>query len=175
MANQTGVTDVLHVLGGQEQMQGRQGWSCWGLMSTEIEISQQAAAWAKWETAHLGHPKYLWMGALEEIRVRSRRNTNTRMKRQPSTPFWTFLPMVPAVWSKSRGPLESPWLGNEGGREGSRQTLSSVVNGEWCAVHWMICCTLPTSSSCSVVDDHIRRWNWELDFLFKGEIIASWM
>lgn len=76
---------------------------------------------------------------------------------------------------KAWGPLESPWLCNEGGRVGSRQTPSSVVNGEW----WMICTTLDkslqASSSSSVVNDHIRQWNWELDFLFKGEIITSCM
>lgn len=48
-----------------------------------------------------------------------------------------------------------------------------------CAEWRMMCTTLnkplQTSSSCSVMNDHIRRWNWELDFFFKGEIIASCM
>lgn len=140
MANQTGVNDVLHVLGGHEQIQGRQGWSCWGLMNAEMEISQQSAAWAKWETAHLSHPKYLWMGALEEIRARSRRDItpNWRDGRQllPGPSYHWFLMSGLKAW----GPLESPWLGNEGGRVGSRQTPSSVVNGGWCALHWINPC-----------------------------------
>lgn len=41
---------------------------------------------------------------------------------------------------KAWGPHESPWLGNEGGRVGSRQTPSSMVNGGGCALHWINPC-----------------------------------